>query len=396
MGQGHDLVIFAATRTAIGRFQGALKDVPVTELGAAVIRESVRRAGIEPSVVDEVLMGHVLQAGTGQAPARQSALLAGLPTQVGATTLNKVCGSGLKAVMLGAAMIRAGDASVVLAGGMESMNGAPYLLPRARFGYRLGEGTMLDAMVHDGLWCAMEHQHMGLAAEWIAEAYQASREEMDAWALSSHQRAVAAMDRGAFGSEIAPLELTSSRGSPVSLHTDECPRRDTSIDKLAKLAPAFRADGRVTAGNSSAIADGAAALLVMRRERARELGCVPLGRIIAYGQAAVAPLEVFTAPIFAARRVAKQAGIGLQDLDLVELNEAFAAQVVADIRALDFDSGKVNVNGGAIALGHPIGASGCRILVTLLHSLRERRVECGMAAACLGGGEAVAMIVAAE
>jgi len=396
MGQGHDLVIVAATRTAIGRFQGALRDIPVTQLGAVALGESMRRAGIDPSLVDEVLMGNVLQSGVGQAPARQSALLAGLPSQVGATTLNKVCGSGLKALMLGAAMIRAGDASVILAGGMESMNGAPYLLAHARFGYRLGNSTMVDALVHDGLWCAMEHQHMGLAAEWIAETYQVSRQAMDAYALSSHQRALAALDRGAFRGEIVPVALPSSRGSPGVLDTDECPRRDTSPEKLAHLAPAFRPDGLVTAGNSSAIADGAAAAMIMRRDRALELGCVPLARIVAYGQAAVPPREIFTAPIYAVRRVAALAGMSLQDLDLIELNEAFAAQVVADVQALDLDWNKVNVNGGAIALGHPIGASGCRILVTLLHALRERNLEHGMAVACLGGGEAVAMIVEAE
>jgi len=396
MAQGHDIVIVAATRTPIGRFQGSLKDVPVAELGAVAIREAVRRAQIEPAIIDEVLLGHVLQAGAGQAPARQAALHAGLPDQVGATALNKVCGSGLKAAMLGAAMIRAGDAVVIVAGGMESMNGAPYLLPQARFGYRLGEGVALDALVHDGLWCAMEHQHMGLSAEWVAEAYHVSREEMDSWALRSHQRAVAAIDRGAFAPEVAPVAWQPARGAAVALCADECPRRDTSSDKLAHLAPAFRPDGRVTAGNSSAIADGAAALVMMRRDRAAELGCVPLARIVAYGQVAVAPLEIFAAPIGAARRVAQQAGMRLRDLDLVELNEAFAAQVVADVRALELDDDRVNVNGGAIALGHPIGASGCRILVTLLHALRDRHVERGMAAACLGGGEAVAMIVEAE
>lgn len=396
MPQADDLVIVGAARTPIGRFQGALKDVPAPELGAVAIREALRRAGVDPATVDEVLMGSVLQAGLGQAPARQASLRAGLPPSVGATTINKVCGSGLKAVMLGAAMLCAGDAEVVVAGGMESMNGAPYLLPQARFGYRLGEGKLVDALVHDGLWCAIEQQHMGLLAEHTADRYGINREEMDAFALRSHERAIAAMDRGAFTAEIAPVSVRGRDGEEVLFARDECPRRDTSLEKLARLAPAFHPQGRVTAGNASCIADGAAALVIMRRERAEALGCAPLARIVSYAQAAVAPREIFSAPIHAVRKVLERAHLELADMQLVELNEAFAAQALTDGRALGLDWERVNVNGGAIALGHPIGASGARVLVTLLHALKERRLRRGLAALCLGGGEAVAMIVELE
>lgn len=396
MPQASDIVIVSATRTAIGRFRGTLKGVPVTRLGAAVIREAVGRAGLQGPLIDEVLMGNVLQAGVGQGPARQASIGAGLPPAVGATTINKVCGSGLKAVMLGSAMLFAGDASVIVAGGMESMNQAPYLLPKARFGYRMGEGELLDAMVNDGLWCAVEQQHMGMAAEWIAEAYRVRREEMDAYALRSHRRAIAAIDGGAFTREIVPVTVDQPRGPPLVLATDECPRRDTSLEKLAHLTPAFREGGCVTAGNASSIADGAAAVVIMRRERAGELGCAPLARIIRYAQAAVPPGEIFAAPIYATRKVLDQAGMDLADVDLIEINEAFAAQILADGKALGLDWDKLNVNGGAIALGHPIGASGARILVTLLHALRKRSLQTGLAALCLGGGEAVAMIVELE
>lgn len=391
-----DIVIVSAARTAIGRFQGTLKDTPATDLGAVVIAEAVRRAGVDSALVSEVLMGMVLQAGAGQAPARQASLKAGLPQSVGATTINKVCGSGLKAAMLGAAMLRAGDARVIVAGGMENMNQAPYLLPQGRYGYRLGDGQIVDAAVRDGLWCSIEHQHMGLSAEWVAEAFGVSREAMDAYALRSHQRAAAAQDRGAFQREVAPVRVPQPRGAAIEFAADECFRRDTSLEKLAKLAPAFRPDGRVTAGNASGLSDGAAALVLMRRDVARELGCAPLARVVGYDQAAVAPLEIFTAPAFAIRRVLQKTGLTLADLDLIELNEAFAAQVLANGQALDLDWDKVNVNGGAIALGHPIGASGARVLATLLYALAERGQERGLASLCLGGGEAVAMIVEME
>ena len=396
MPQADDLLIVGAARTPIGRFQGALKDVPAPELGAVAIREAVRRAGIDPAIVDEVLMGCVLQAGLGQAPARQASLRAGLPSGVGATTINKVCGSGLKAVMLGAAMLSVGDAEVIVAGGMESMNGAPYLLSQARFGYRLGEGKLVDSLVYDGLWCALEQQHMGLLAEHTADVYGIGREEMDAFALRSHERAIAAMDRGAFTAEIAPVLVRGRDGREALFACDECPRRDTSLEKLARLAPAFHPQGRITAGNASSIADGAAALVIMRRERARELGCAPLARIISYAQAAVEPREIFSAPVYAVRKVLQRARLGLADMELIELNEAFAAQTLADGRALGLDWERVNVNGGAIALGHPIGASGARVLVTLLYALKERGLRRGLAALCLGCGEAVAMVVERE
>ena len=396
MPQADSVLIVSAARTPIGRFQGALKDVPASELGATAIREAIRRAGIDPAAIDEVLMGNVLQAGAGQAPARQASLRAGLPVGVGATTINKVCGSGLKAVMLGAAMLHAGDAEVIVAGGMESMNSAPYLLPQARFGYRLGEGKLVDSMVYDGLWCAIEQQHMGLLAEHTAEVHGISREEMDAFALCSHERAIAAIERGAFAQETVPVAVRERNGQTGLFTTDECPRRDTTLGKLAQLPPAFRAEGRVTAGNASIIADGAAALVIMRRERARELGCLPLAKIISYAQVAVEPREILSAPIHAVRKVLGGAHLGLADVQLIELNEAFAAQVLADGQALGLDWERVNINGGAIALGHPIGASGARVLVTLLYALRERKLKRGLAALCLGGGEAVAMIVELE
>ena len=392
----HDIVIIGAARTALGRFQGSLAAVGAVDLGAVAIREAVRRAGVEPGQVDEVLMGNVLQAGLGQAPARQASIRAGLPSTVGATTINKVCGSGLKTVMLGAAMIAAGDAQLVVAGGMESMTNAPYLLPQARSGYRLGDGELVDSMVRDGLWCTFEGQHMGLSAEWIAKEFSVSREAMDAYALESHRRAAAALDAGAFALEVAPVGVPDRRGEPHTFATDECPRRDTDMAKLSSLSPAFAKDGRVTAGNASSISDGAAALVVSRPDRAMALGCQPMARIVAYGQAAVDPLEVFTAPVKAVKAVLSKASRVLDDMDLVEINEAFAAQAEANLRELRLDHDRVNVRGGAIALGHPIGASGARILVTLLHEMRDRGAETGLAAACLGGGEAVAIIVQAE
>ncbi|MCD6519637.1 MAG: acetyl-CoA C-acetyltransferase [Anaerolineae bacterium] len=391
-----DVVLAGPTRTPIGRFQGTLKDLSATQLGAIVIREALRRAGVDPQQVDEVLMGQVLQAGAGQAPARQASIGAGLPETIGATTINKVCGSGLKTVMLGAAMIRSGEAQVIVAGGMESMDQAPYLLPKARFGYRMGSAELVDGMIHDGLWCSFTNQHMGMAAEWIADTFGIGREEMDAFALESHRRAIAASERGAFEQEIVPIPVPQRRGDPLIFAVDECPRRDTSLEKLAKLSPAFTAEGQVTAGNSSSIADGAAAVVVLSRAKAQELGCTPIARIVGYAQAAVPPLEIFTAPIYAIQKVLQRTGLTLDEIDLFELNEAFASQMLANIQALKLDPARVNVNGGAIALGHPIGASGTRVLVTLLHALRERGLCRGLCSLCLGGGEAVAMIVELE
>ncbi|MGQ9466542.1 MAG: acetyl-CoA C-acetyltransferase [Anaerolineae bacterium] len=389
-------VIVSAARTPIGRFQGTLAPLSAPELGAVAIRAAVERAGIDPVIVEEVLMGNVVQAGVGQAPARQAAIKAGLPPTVGATTVNKVCGSGLKAVMLAAAMIVAGDGDVFVAGGMESMNNGPYMLKQARFGYRLGDGKLVDATVHDGLWCPFQDWHMGNAAEWIAREYGLTRQELDEYAYRSHMRAIAAIDEGRFREEIVPVQVPQPKGGPVLFDTDECPRRDTSLEALARLKPAFQPDGIVTAGNSPGITDGAAALVVMSRGKAEELGLRPLARIVASAQAAVEPLKIFIAPIFAIRKLWAKTGTSVDDYDLYEINEAFAAQVIADGKELGLPWERVNVNGGAIALGHPIGCSGARILVTLIYALRQRGLRRGLAALCLGGGEAVAMAVEVE
>ena len=393
MNEEREVVIVSAARTAIGKFGGTLSTTPAPELGAVAIRAAVERAGIDPAIIDEVLMGNVVMAGEGQAPARQAAIKAGIPPTIGATTVNKICGSGLKTVMLAAAMIRAGDGEVFVAGGMENMSMGPYLLPKARFGYRLGHGQLLDATVHDGLWCSFTNQHMGNAAEWIAREYGLTREELDTYALSSHRKAIAAIDAGRFKEEIVPVEVPQRKGPPIIFDTDECPRRDTSMEKLARLRPAFEEGGMVTAGNSPGITDGAAAVVVMSREKAEELGIKPLARITGYAQAAVEPLKVFTAPIFAVRKLLEKTSTTLDNYDLLEVNEAFAAQILADGRELGWDWEKLNVNGGAIALGHPIGCSGARVLVTLIYALKDRGLKTGLAALCLGGGEAVAMSI---
>jgi len=387
------VVIAGAARTAIGRFQGAYSNTPAPELGAVAIRAAVQRAGVDPARIDEVLMGNVIQAGEGQAPARQAALKAGLPPGVGATTVNKICGSGLKSVMLAAQAIIAGDAHIVVAGGMENMTLGPYLLPQARQGYRLGNGTLVDATVHDGLWCPFENHHMGNSAEWVAHEYGLTRQELDEYSVNSQRKAIQAIQSGKFKAEIAPVEVAQRKGPPLVVDADENPRADTTLEALAKLRPAFREGGVVTAGNSPGITDGAAALVVMGEDTARQLGVKPLARITGYDQAAVEPLKLFTAPIYAVRKLLDKRGVRLQDMDLIEINEAFAAQVVADGKALGVDWSRVNVNGGAIALGHPIGASGARVLVTLIHALRDRKLKTGLATLCLGGGEAVAMTV---
>ena len=388
-----DVVIVGAARTPIGRFLRSLSTLHVTDLGAAAIRAAVERAGIAPDLVDEVIMGHVVQAGAGMAPARNAALKAGLPATVGATTINKVCGSGLKAVMFAANAIRAGQGEVYVAGGMESMSRGPYLIPQARTGYRMGNAEILDATVHDGLWSAWENLHMGHAAEWIAEKYGVSREAQDAFAYESHVRAVAAIQACRFQEEIVPVTVPQKKGDPRVVDTDECPRPDTSLEKLAALPPAFKENGTVTAGNAPPLSDGAAAVVVMSGRKAQELGVQPLARVLGYTQAAVEPIALFTAPIYAIRRLWQRLGIGRDDVDLYEINEAFAAQMVANLRALELDPARVNVNGGAIALGHPIGASGARILVTLMYALRQRGLRRGIAALCLGEGEAVAMAI---
>jgi len=396
MSNNREAVIVSAVRTPVGRFQGTLMSLSASDLGGVAVRAAVERASVEPASIDEVLMGNVVLAGQGQAPARQAAIKAGLPPTIGATTVNKICGSGLKTVMLAAAMIGVGDGDIFVAGGMESMNNGPYLLPKARFGYRLGDGKLVDAMVHDGLWCAFENHHMGKSAEWIAHEYNLTREELDEYAYNSQMKAVAAIDEGRFKDEIAPVEVPQRKKDPIIFDTDEVPRRDTSLEKLARLRPAFQADGIVTAGNAPGITDGAAATVVMSRAKAEELGIQPLARIVAYDQAAVEPLKIFTAPIFAVRKLLEKTSTTVDDYDLFEVNEAFASQTLADGKDLGLPWEKVNVNGGAIALGHPIGCSGARVLVTLIYALRQRDLKRGLAALCLGGGEAVAMAIELE
>lgn len=391
-----DAVIVSAVRTPIGKFKGTLTPLSAPELGAVAIKAAVERPGVEPAAIDEVLMGNVVQAGQGQAPARQAGIGAGIPSTVGATTVNKICGSGLKTVMLAAALIAADQGDIFVAGGMESMNNCPYLLQKARFGYRLGNGELIDALVHDGLWCAFEKHHMGNSAEWIAREYGLTREELDEFAYRSHMKAVEAIKEGRFDEEIVPVEVPQRRGEPKLFEVDETPRPDTSLEALARLKPAFQRDGIVTAGNSPGITDGAAATVVMSRARADELGIEPLARIVAYDQAAVEPLKIFTAPIHAVRNLLEKTNTGVEDYDLFEVNEAFAAQMLADMRALDLPEEKVNVNGGAIALGHPIGCSGTRVLVTLIHALKQRDLKHGLTTLCLGGGEAVAMAIELE
>ena len=404
MNENGNAYLVSAARTPIGKFGGALAGVPAVELGGVAIRAAVERAGLpEDTPIDEVLMGQVLQAGAGQAPARQAALRAGLPDGTSATTINRVCGSGLKAIMLAAAEIRAGDAEVAVAGGMESMNGAPYLLPNARFGYRLGDGQLIDATVHDGLWCSIEACHMGTHAERVAISNSVSREDQDAFALASHEKAIAAIDSGRFEAETAPVTIRDAKGRETVVSVDEGPRRDTSIEALARLKPVFdlptgedrgtAETGTVTAGNAPGITDGAAATVVASERAVERFGLTPLARIVGYAQAEVAPKWLFLAPIEGVRRLLDRIELPIEAFDLVEINEAFAAQTLADGRELGFDWDKVNVNGGAIALGHPIGASGARIVATLLHELQRRKGRYGLATLCLGGGGSVAMAV---
>ena len=396
MAQDRIPVIVSAARTAVGSFGGTLATIPAVDLGATAIRAVVERAAIDPADIDEVFMGCVVPAGQGQAPARQAAIRAGIPPHVGAVTLNKVCGSGLKTVMTAAGLVKAGDGEIYVAGGMENMNLAPYILPKARTGYRLGHGEVLDSLVHDGLWCPFEDHHMGNSAEWIAATYNISREAQDEYALASHQKAVAAIHDGRFQAEIVPVVVPQRRGSPIIFDTDECPRQDTSLERLARLRPVFQSNGTITAGNASAITDGAAAVLITSLAKAQELGVAPLARITGYAYGAVEPLQIFTAPVIAIRKLLAATNTALADYDLIEINEAFAAQCLGDGHILadeGWDWDKVNVNGGAIALGHPIGCSGTRILVTLLYALKQRGLETGFATLCLGGGEAVALSV---
>jgi acetyl-CoA C-acetyltransferase len=388
-----DAVILSAARTPTGRFLGALKTFTAPELGAIAVREAVARAGIAPADVDECILGNVVGAGIGQAPARQAALRAGLPDTVGALTINKVCGSGLKAVMLAAQAVRLGDAGIVVAGGMESMSSTPYALPRLREGLRMGNGELQDLMIHDGLWCAFENCHMGLSGEVVAEEYAVSRDAQDAWAAESHARAAAATSAGWFDQEIVPISIPQKKGDPIVVAADEPIRPDTTAAALSKLKPAFKSDGTVTAGNAPGVNDGAAALVVTTAERAAALGKTPLARIVAYATSGLPPRYVMMTPVPAVTKVLALAGWSVSDVDLVELNEAFAAQAVAVTRELGLNPAKVNIQGGAVALGHPIGASGARVLTTLLHALRRTGGTRGIATLCLGGGNGVAMAV---
>jgi acetyl-CoA C-acetyltransferase len=388
-----DVVIVAATRTAIGSYQGALAAIPAVDLGAAVISQLLTQTGLDAEHVDEVIFGQVLTAGAGQNPARQAAIKAGLPHAVPALTLNKVCGSGLKAVHLAAQAIRCGDADVVIAGGQENMSLANYVVPGARTGLRMGHSSMIDSMISDGLWDAFNDYHMGITAENLVEKYGLSREEQDAFAAASQQKASVAIESGRFIEEITPILIPQRKGDPIAFATDEQPRPGTTAESLSKLRPAFKKDGSVTAGNASSLNDGAAAVLLMSAAKAQELELPVLARITAYANAGVDPAIMGIGPVDATRRCLEKAGWSLSDLDLIEANEAFAAQALSVGKELGWDAAKVNVNGGAIALGHPIGASGCRVLVTLLHEMIKRDARKGLATLCIGGGQGVALTI---
>ncbi|AMN36691.1 acetyl-CoA C-acetyltransferase [Clostridium perfringens] len=388
-----EVVIASAVRTALGSFGGSLKDVPAVDLGALVIKEALNKAGVKPECVDEVLMGNVIQAGLGQNPARQAAVKAGLPVEIPSMTINKVCGSGLRCVALAAQMIKAGDADVIVAGGMENMSQGPYVLRTARFGQRMGDGKMVDAMVNDALTDAFNGYHMGITAENIAEQWGLTREMQDEFAANSQMKAEAAIKAGKFKDEIVPVVIPQRKGDPIVFDTDEFPRFGTTAEKLAKLRPAFKKDGTVTAGNASGINDGAAALVVMSAEKAKELGVTPICKIVSYGSKGLDPSIMGYGPFYATKKALEGTGLTVADFDLIEANEAFAAQSLAVAKDLEFDMSKVNVNGGAIALGHPVGASGARILVTLLHEMMKRDAKRGLATLCIGGGMGTALIV---
>ena len=388
-----EVVIASAVRTAIGSFGGALKDVSAADLGAIVIKEAVSKAGIKGELVEEVVMGNVIQAGLGQNVARQAAVKAGLPVEVPAMTINKVCGSGLRTVALAAQMIKAGDADIVVAGGMENMSQAPYLLKTSRWGQRMGDGKMVDSMINDALWDAFNNYHMGVTAENIAKEWNLSREDQDEFALNSQLKAEAAIKEGRFKDEIVPVVIPQRKGEPKIFDTDEYPRFGATIEGMAKLKPAFVKGGTVTAANASGINDGAAAFVVMSADKAEELGITPLAKIVSYGQRGLDPSIMGYGPFHATKKALEVANIKIEDLDLIEANEAFAAQSLAVAKDLNFDMSKVNVNGGAIALGHPVGASGARILVTLLHEMQKRDAKKGLATLCIGGGMGTALIV---
>ncbi len=388
-----EAVIVSAVRTPTGKFLGVLKDFRAPDLGALVVREAVRRAGIDPEMVDECLMGNVVQAGVGQAPARQAALRGGLPVSVGALTINKVCGSGLKAVMLAAQGIATGDIDVAVAGGMESMSNCPYLLSKVREGLRMGDGKIIDSMIHDGLWDAFDDQHMGLTGEHVAERYKVTREEQDAFAVSSHRKAAAATREGAFADEMLPISIPQKKGDPLVVAADEPIRDDTSMESLGRLKPAFKKDGTVTAGNAPGVNDAAAALVVMAADVAARHNLKPIARIVGQATAGLEPKLVMMTPVEAVRKLMKKTGWSIADIDLVELNEAFSVQGVAVTRELGLDPARVNVHGGAVALGHAIGASGARVLTTLLYALKRHDKRRGVATLCLGGGNGVALAV---
>jgi acetyl-CoA C-acetyltransferase len=390
-----EVVIISGCRTPVGKFQGSLSDLSATQLGAIVVREAVKRANLDPKLVDECIMGNVLSAGLGQNPARQAAIFGGLPPEVGAMTVNKVCGSGLKAVALAAQAIQTENSSIVVAGGMESMTNAPYLLPQARKGYRLGNAQIVDSMVNDGLWDIFNNYHMGVTGENVAEKYGITREEQDEFAFNSHRKAVSAIKECRFKSQIVPVELAPKKkgGEPVIFDKDESPREDTTIEVLRSLKPAFKKDGTVTAGNAPGVNDGAAALVVTSAKRAKELGAQSMVRIVAQATSGIDPKWVMMAPVDAVRKIWEKTGWKNEDVDLYELNEAFSVQALGVMRELGLDPNKVNVNGGAVAIGHPIGASGARVLVTLIYEMTRRNVHRGIAALCLGGGNAVAMAV---
>jgi acetyl-CoA C-acetyltransferase len=390
-----DVVIISGCRTAVGKFQGSLTDLSAPQLGAVVVREAVKRAGLNSDQVDECIMGNVLPAGLGQNPARQAAIFGGLSPATGAMTINKVCGSGLKAVALAAQAVQTGNSSIVVAGGMESMTNAPYLLPQARKGYRLGNGKVIDSMVHDGLWDIYNDYHMGITGENVAEKYGITREEQDEFAVHSHRKAIAAWKECRFKSQIVPVELPAKKKgeAPVLFEKDESPREDTTIEVLRSLKPAFKKDGTVTAGNAPGVNDGAAAVVVTSAQRAKELGAQPMVRIVAQATSGVEPKWVMMAPVDAVRKIWEKTGWKTDEVDLYELNEAFSVQALGVMRELGLDPNRVNVNGGAVAIGHPIGASGARVLVTLIYEMTRRNAKRGIAALCLGGGNAVAMAV---
>jgi len=390
-----ETVIISACRTPIGKFQGSLAPISAVDLGAIAVREAVRRAGIDAASVDEIIMGNVVSAGLGQNPARQAGLKGGLSNRVAAMTINKVCGSGLKAVALAAQAIETGNSEIVVAGGMESMTNCPYLLPQARAGMRIGHGKVLDSMITDGLWDAYEDFHMGMTGELVAEKYGITRQRQDAYAVESHRRAIDAIKNGRFKDEIVPISIKQKKGDPIQFATDESPRADTSLETLARLRPAFKPDGTVTAGNAPGTSDGAGALVVTSAEKARELGKTPMARVVGQAVSGVEPKWVMMAPVDAIRMLLKKLNWKIEDVDLYQLNEAFSVQAIAVIEQLGLDPAKTNVNGGAVALGHPIGASGALVLVTLLYEMARRNAKRGIAALCLGGGNAIALAIEA-